>query len=71
MSEELRNQQREGYANQLRTVDEELTNLEQKRNQLVTQREQLKGAIFALDTLLASEQQAKKTADKKETKKKG
>lgn len=42
---------RADYVNQLNGVNTQLTNLETERQRLVSYREQLKGAIFALDQL--------------------
>jgi len=42
---------RDDYVNQLNEVKAKLTKLETERQRLVTLREQLKGAIFALDKI--------------------
>lgn len=47
------------YASQLKSVEEELQATEQSISRLSIQKEQLKGAIFALDQLHASDAAAK------------
>lgn len=42
---------REGYLNQLNEVEASLQELDRKRDRYMAQREQLKGAIFALDMI--------------------
>lgn len=57
MSEKLKTQ-REGYLTQLKGVESSLQESDRQRERLFAQREQLKGAIFALDTLAQSEEAA-------------
>ena len=60
---------RDRYAEQLKGVDADIQAAEQKLNHLSIQREQLKGAIFALDTLSSSEEKAKQIEKPTETQK--
>ncbi len=53
MSEELKNQ-RDSYVSQLNSTEQKLQSLDQDKARLLAQREQLKGAIFALDTLASA-----------------
>lgn len=43
--------QRDQYVQQLKQVETQLQTQDRETQRLVTQREQLKGAVFALDTL--------------------
>lgn len=47
--------QRESYVQQLQQTETRLQTLDVERQRLITQREQLKGAIFALDSLSQTE----------------
>jgi len=49
--------QKDGYLAQMKQVESSLKELDQQRQQLLTQREQLKGAVFALDSLFSAESQ--------------
>lgn len=46
---------RADYANQLNQTNAQLSQIEGERQRLIAYREQLKGAIFALDQVLATE----------------
>jgi chaperonin cofactor prefoldin len=48
-------QQRESYVKQLQSVETRLQSLDAEKQKLITQREQLKGAVFALDSLAQAE----------------
>ena len=50
MSEEIKSQ-REGYVTQMQQVEDQLKQLDTQKARLAAQREQLKGAVFALDSL--------------------
>ena len=46
--------QKEGYLAQMQQVETSLKDLGQQRERLLAQREQLKGAVFALDSLVSA-----------------
>ena len=57
MSEVLKTQ-RESYVQQLQQVEQSIKGLEVQRERFGAQREQLKGAIFALDSLAQAQEPA-------------